>query len=45
MEIFIDEDLFKYGEIWAAAGTPHAVFKLTAADLLKITQGKVVKIT
>jgi len=44
MEIFIDEDLFKYEEIWAAAGTPHAVFKLTAADLIKVTQGKVVKI-
>ena len=45
MEIFIDEDLFRYEEIWAAAGTPHAVFKLTAADLVKITQGKVVTIT
>lgn len=44
LEIFIDEDLFKYEEIWAAAGTPHAVFKLTAGDLLKITQGKVAKI-
>jgi len=44
MEIFIDEDLFKHEEIWAAAGTPHAVFKLTAADLIKVTQGKVVKI-
>ena len=44
LETFIDEDLFKYEEIWAAAGTPHAVFKLTAADLLRITQGKVVKI-
>ena len=45
MEIFIDEDLFKCAEIWAAAGTPHAVFKLSAADLVKITQGKVVIIT
>src|SRR4030042_1359310 len=44
MVIFIDEDLFKYEEIWAAAGTPHAVFKLTAADLLRITQGEVVNI-
>jgi prolyl-tRNA editing enzyme YbaK/EbsC (Cys-tRNA(Pro) deacylase) len=44
MEIFIDVDLFKYEEIWAAAGTPHAVFKLTAADLVKITQGRVVNI-
>jgi prolyl-tRNA editing enzyme YbaK/EbsC (Cys-tRNA(Pro) deacylase) len=42
MEIFIDEDLFRHEEIWAAAGTPHAVFKLTAADLVRITQGKVV---
>jgi prolyl-tRNA editing enzyme YbaK/EbsC (Cys-tRNA(Pro) deacylase) len=45
MDIFIDEDLFKYEEIWAAAGTPHAVFKLTAQDLLNVTQGKVVKVT
>jgi len=45
MEIFIDEDLFKCEEIWAAAGTPHAVFKLSAADLVKITQGKVVTIS
>lgn len=44
MKTFIDEDLFKYGEIWAAAGTPHAVFKLTPDDLLKITQGAVVSI-
>lgn len=44
MEIFIDKDLLKYEEIWAAAGTPHAVFKLTPADLVKITQGKVVSI-
>jgi len=44
LETFIDEDLFKYEEIWAAAGTPHAVFKLTAADLVRITQGKVVNI-
>ena len=43
LEIYIDEDLMKYGEIWAAAGTPHAVFKLTPADLAKITRGKVVK--
>ena len=26
---FIDEDLTQHSEIWAAAGTPHAVFKLT----------------
>jgi prolyl-tRNA editing enzyme YbaK/EbsC (Cys-tRNA(Pro) deacylase) len=41
---FIDEDLLKYEEIWAAAGTPHAVFRLTSADLLRITSGEVISI-
>jgi len=44
MRIFIDEDLFQYGEIWAAAGNPRAVFKLTPAELLKITGGQVVSV-
>jgi len=44
IETFLDEDLLKQGKIWAAAGTPHAVFKLTAEDLVKITRGKVVTI-
>jgi len=44
IEIFIDEDLLKYEEIWAAAGTPNAVFKLTPSDLIKMTGGRVVAI-
>jgi len=36
---FIDEDLMGYSEIWAAAGTPYSVFKITPHDLLNITQG------
>ena len=42
---YIDEDLLRYEEIWAAAGTPHAVFRLTPADLQKMTAGSVVTIT
>lgn len=42
---FIDEDLLKFEEIWAAAGNPRAVFKLTPIDLKKITGGRVIKIT
>ncbi len=34
---YIDEDLFKFKEIWAAAGTPHAVFPVSPEDLLRIT--------
>jgi prolyl-tRNA editing enzyme YbaK/EbsC (Cys-tRNA(Pro) deacylase) len=42
---FIDEDLLQYDQIWAAAGTPNAVFPLTPADLQRLTQGQVVRIT
>lgn len=41
---FIDEDLLQYAEVWAAAGTPHAVFKLNPHELPRITGGKVVKV-
>jgi prolyl-tRNA editing enzyme YbaK/EbsC (Cys-tRNA(Pro) deacylase) len=41
---FIDEDLLQYEEIWAAAGTPNAVFKLAPEDLLRMTEGKVCKL-
>ena len=37
----IDEDLLQYEEIWAAAGTPHAVFKLTPQHLQEMTGGQV----
>lgn len=43
-ETFIDEDLLQYDEIWAAAGHPHAVFRLTPADLISMTGGRVVAI-
>lgn len=41
---FIDEDLMQYEEIWAAAGTPNAIFKLTPAILAEITKGEIIKI-
>ena len=37
----IDEDLFRFEAIWAAAGTPNAVFKLTPAELQELTGGEV----
>jgi prolyl-tRNA editing enzyme YbaK/EbsC (Cys-tRNA(Pro) deacylase) len=37
----IDEDLFAFDELWAAAGTPNAVFKLTASSLAQVTGGTV----
>ena len=40
----IDEDLINHAELWAAAGTPNAVFNLNPSDLLKITEGLVIAI-
>ena len=40
--VFIDEDLLTYSEIWAAAGTPQAVFRLTPQELQRITCGRVI---
>ncbi len=43
-EIFVDQDLMAFAEIWAAAGTPNAVFRLTPRDLARITGGRVATI-
>lgn len=37
----IDEDLLQFAEIWAAAGHPHAVFRLTPDELVRMTEGVV----
>lgn len=33
----IDRELFRFDEIWAAAGHPHAVFKLKPQDVERLT--------
>jgi len=45
MATLIDQDLFQWDVIWAAAGTPNAVFQLTPADLMTITRGRVISVT
>jgi Cys-tRNA(Pro) deacylase len=44
LEIYIDEDLMQYADIWAAAGTPRAVFRLTPEQLVQITDGRVMAV-
>jgi prolyl-tRNA editing enzyme YbaK/EbsC (Cys-tRNA(Pro) deacylase) len=39
--VFIDRDLLQYDAIWAAAGTPNALFKLDPRDLEPMTGGTV----
>lgn len=41
----IDEDLLQHDEIWAAAGTPFAVFRLTPDELLEIAPGRVLAVS
>lgn len=33
----IDRELFRFGEIWAAAGHPNGVFRLSPQDLVRLT--------
>ena len=42
--VFIDEDLLGFEEIWAAAGTPNAVFNLKSEHLVSLSGGKVISI-
>jgi len=44
METYMDEDLLQYDSIWAAGGTPNAVFELTPRVLKEMTQGRVAKV-
>ena len=43
-ETLLDEDLLQWEEIWAAAGTPNSIFKLTPAELVTMTQGRIARI-
>ena len=44
METYLDEDFMQYQVIWAAAGTPKAIFELKTVELQKMTGGKVVRV-
>ncbi len=44
METYLDEDFLSYQSIWAAAGTPNAIFELKTEDLQKMSDGKVIQV-
>lgn len=41
MAVYVDEDLTEYEEVWAAAGTPHAVFPIEPQVLVELAKGAV----
>ena len=45
MQVFIDEDLVRFETVWAAAGTPRAVFAVSPSALVKALGAKVIKVT
>jgi len=44
VESYLDEDFMAYDKVWAAAGTPNAIFELTPKDLQKMTGSKMARI-
>lgn len=45
LRVLIDQDLLQFADIWAAAGTSNAVFRLLPGDLVAISGGQVAQIT
>ena len=45
LEIFIDNSLERFNELFAAAGHPNCVFEINYSNLQKITNGFVKEIT
>lgn len=44
VETLIDSDLMAHEQIWAAAGTPHAVFRLTPDELQQIAGSNIISV-
>jgi len=44
IQTYIDEDIFRFKDIWAAAGHPKAVIQLTPDELIEMTEGTVVTV-
>ena len=44
IETYLDEDFLQYETVWAAAGTPNAIFELKTSDLQKLTNAKIVRV-
>jgi Cys-tRNA(Pro) deacylase len=43
--VYVDEDFLRYKSIWAAAGTPNAVFQLNPDELVQASGGILCKVS
>lgn len=44
LETYFDEDFLQYESIWAAAGTPNAIFEVKTSDLQKMADAKTARV-
>jgi len=44
LEVVVDRDLLAYDVVWAAAGSPHAVFSIRPDDLVRVAGGRVLDV-
>jgi prolyl-tRNA editing enzyme YbaK/EbsC (Cys-tRNA(Pro) deacylase) len=44
LETYFDEDFLQYKSIWAAAGTPNAIFEVKTSDLQEMTGAKTARV-
>jgi prolyl-tRNA editing enzyme YbaK/EbsC (Cys-tRNA(Pro) deacylase) len=42
IDTYIDTALMDFEDVWAAAGSPHAIFKLKSNDLPRLTGGRII---
>jgi prolyl-tRNA editing enzyme YbaK/EbsC (Cys-tRNA(Pro) deacylase) len=45
MQVFLDEDLLGFETVWAAAGTPRAVFAVSPLTLARVVNAQAIKVT
>ncbi|MCL4801955.1 MAG: YbaK/EbsC family protein [Burkholderiales bacterium] len=44
LETLVDEDLLRFDTVWAAAGTPDAVFSIDPRELVRVIGGRVLAV-
>jgi prolyl-tRNA editing enzyme YbaK/EbsC (Cys-tRNA(Pro) deacylase) len=44
LDTLVDAHLLEIGELWAAAGHPNSVFRLTGDELVRMTNGRVAEV-
>jgi prolyl-tRNA editing enzyme YbaK/EbsC (Cys-tRNA(Pro) deacylase) len=44
LQVYVDQDLLLHDEVWAAAGTPNSVFRISPSELVRVSNGRIVDV-